>query len=98
MRNTSLETITGKDLSVTIDRDLNFHMHVSKAVNKASIMLGLVRATFIWLDETTLPRLFTTLVRPNLEYGNEIWCPRFRRDKLEVEKPQRRATKLIPNM
>ena len=61
-------------------------------------MLGLVRATFTCLDETTVPRLFTTMVRPHLEYGNLIWHPRFRRDKVEIEKIQRRATKLIPNM
>ena len=99
MKNTSLESITDeKDLGVTIDQDLKFHLHVSKAVNKASRMLRLVRATFTCLDETTLPKLFTTMVRPHLEYGNVIWCPRFQRDKLEVEKIQRRATKLIPNL
>jgi len=68
MRNTSLEAITEEDLGVTIDRELKFHIHVNKAVNKASIMLGLVRATFTCIDETTLPRLFTTMVRPHLEY------------------------------
>jgi len=65
MRNTSLEAITEKDLGATIDRDLKFHMHVSKAVNKAW-------ATFTCIDETALPSLFTTMVRPYLEYGNVI--------------------------
>jgi hypothetical protein len=87
-----------KDLGVFIDEDLKFHQHVAMAVNKASRMLGLVRATFTCLDETTVPRLFTTMVRPHLEYGNFIWHPRFRRDKVEVEKIQRRATKLVPNL
>jgi len=95
MRNISLEEITEeKDLGVTISRDLKFHMHVSKAPG----MLGLVRATFTCLDETILPRLFTIMVGPHLEYGNIIWCPKFRCDKLEVEKIQRRATKVIPNL
>jgi len=31
-------------------------------------------------------------------YENVIWCPKFRRDRLEVEKIQRRARKLIPNL
>jgi len=54
MRNTSLEAITEEnDLGVTIDRDLKFRMYVSKAVNKASRMLGLVRATFTCINETT---------------------------------------------
>jgi len=78
MRNTSLEAITKeKDLGITIDQDLKFHIHVSKAVNKASRMLGLVRATFICIDEITLPTLFTTMVCLQLEYGNVIWCPMF---------------------
>ena len=73
-----------KDLGVTVDRDLKFLMHFSKAANKASIMVGLVRATFTCIDETTFLRLFTTMVRPNLEYGNVSWCQRFRREKLEI--------------
>ena len=48
--------------------------------------------------ESTVPRLFTTMFRPHLEYGNIIWHPRYRRDKLEVEKFQRRATRLIPSL
>ena len=96
MRNTSLDTITeDKDLGV---RDLKFPMHVSKAVNKQSRMLGLVRETLTCIDETTLPRLFNTTVLPYFEYGNVSWCQRFRRNKLEYEGIQRRATKLIPNL
>ena len=65
MRNTSLVAITEeKDLDVTIDLNLKFHMHMSKAANKASRILG-----FTCIDEMTLPRLFTTMVRPHLEYG-----------------------------
>ena len=45
-----------------------------------------------------MPRLFTTMVRPHLEYGNVIWHPGFRRDSVEIEKVQRRATKLIPEI
>ena len=72
-------------MGVTIDRDLKFHMHVSKAVNKALRMLGLIRVASTCIDETTPSRLFTTMVRPHLEYGNVIWCPRFRCEKLQVE-------------
>ena len=48
--------------------------------------------------QQTLPQLFTSMVRPHLEYGNVIWSPRYQRDKLEIEKIQRRATKLIPKL
>ena len=85
-----------KDLGVIIDEELKFHKHVAAAVKKSSRMLGIIRATFTCLDEITVPRLFTTLVRPHLEYGNIIWSPRFKMDSTEIEKVQRRATKLIP--
>ena len=45
-----------------------------------------------------LPKLFTTLVRAHLEYGNIIWHPWHRIDKLEIEKIQRPTTKLIPRL
>ena len=43
-------------------------------------IFGLIIVTFTCIDETTLPRLFTTMAHPHLEYGNLIWCPMFRRD------------------
>jgi hypothetical protein len=92
------DTRNERDLGVYIDEELKFHDHVSKAVAKASRLLGLTRATFTCLDNVTMPRLFTTMVRPHLEYGNVIWHPRFRRDSVEIEKVQRRATKLIPEI
>jgi len=73
-------------LGVTIDWDLNFHTHVSIAVTKHQ-------------DDTSQAiLLFTTMVDHQWEYGNVIWCPRFRHDKLKVGKIQRRDTKLIPNL
>ena len=35
------------------------------------------------------------MVQPHLEYGNVIWPPRFRCDRVEIEKIQTLATKLI---
>ena len=40
----------------------------------------------VYLDESTLPKLFTSMVRPHLEYGNIIWSLRYQRDKLEIKK------------
>jgi len=61
-----------KDLGLTVDEDLKFHKNVVKVVNKASRMLGLIRKTFSLLEQTTVPRLFTTMIRPHLEYGTVI--------------------------
>jgi len=60
------DTRIEKDLDVFIDEELKFHVHVSKAVEKASRLLGLIRATFTCLDIVTMPWLFTTMVQPHL--------------------------------
>ena len=71
MRSVELQsTPVEKDLGVFVGDSLKFRDHVSYAVNKASRLLRLIRMTFFCIDEDTLPRLFTTLVRPHLEYGN----------------------------
>ena len=38
------------------------------------------------------------MVRPHLEYGNVIWGPHFKGDMGAIEKVQKRATKMIPNL
>ena len=43
-------------------------------------------------------KLFTTLIRPTLEYSNSIWGPHFVLDQRKIEKVQRRATKMIPQL
>ena len=87
-----------KDLGVYIDNKLKFHDHVAHAIDKGNKMLGLIKNTFSCLDEETIPKLYKALVRPHLEYRNVIWHPRFEMDKIAVEKVQRRATKLVPEL
>ena len=87
-----------KDLGILIDDQLKFHKQTAAAVKKANMVLGIVKKSFIHLDSTTLPLLYKSLVRPHLEYGNVIWGPYFKEDIKAVEKVQRRATKLVPNL
>ena len=84
-----------KDLGVFVDDRYKFQKHVSHAVNKASRILGMIRATLSCLDKDTVSRLYKALVRPHLEYGSITWHPRYRVNKLEVDKVQTRATKLV---
>ena len=64
-------------------------------MKKANSILGLIKGSFVALDEDTLPLLFTSMVRPHLEYANIIWGPHFIGDIRAVELVQKRATKLI---
>jgi len=87
-----------KDLGIHIDTDLKFRRQAASAAAKASQILGLIRRSFQAIDRVTLPLLFKTLVRPHLEYGCSIWGPFNKADQKAVERVQRRATRLIPEL
>ena len=57
-----------KDLGVLVDSELRFHDHISCKINKANSMVGLIRRSFSYLDPSIFKTLFTTFVRPHLEY------------------------------
>ena len=86
-----------KDLGVLIDAELKFHKQTAAAVKKANSVLGLIKRSFINLDEELLPILYKSLVRPHLEYGNVIWGLLYK-DHKSIERVQRRATKLVHNL
>ena len=92
------ETEAEKDLGVYMDPNLKFRRQAAAAVSKASQVLAVIRRSFQLLDKSTMPVLFKTLVRPHLEYGNIVWEPFNRADQQRVERVQRRATKLVPEL
>ena len=55
-----------KDLSVTIDTDIKFHVHTATAIKKANQVLGLINQSYLTRDLLTIPTLYKTLVRPHL--------------------------------
>ena len=87
-----------KGLGVIVDDELKFHKQTAAAVKKTNTILGLVRKSFAVLDSNTVPVLYKSLVRSHLEYGNVIWGPFFKGDITTVEKMQRRATKVVPEL
>ena len=88
-------TTEEKDLGVIVDDEMKFHKQVAAAVKKANCSLGLIRKSFALLDRSTLPPLYTALVRSHLEYANVIWGPFYKMDAKLVETVQRRATKAV---
>ena len=50
------------------------------------------------MDESSFILLYKSMVRPHLEYANSVWCPYKQGDIKELEKIQKRATKLVINL
>jgi len=74
---------------------MSFRDHISHKINKAYSILGIIKRNFIYTDHTSFLLLYKSMIRPHLEYANSVWCPYQKRDIKEVEKVQKRATKLI---
>ena len=79
-----------KDIGVVIDNKLTFNQHLSEKINK-----GVLRRTMEYMDCKTFKLLYTALVRPHLEYANQIWCPYLKKHIEAIENVQRRASKQI---
>jgi len=47
------------------------------------------------MDEHTFILLYKSTVRPHVEFANSVWCPYEIGDLKEIEKIQKRATKLV---
>ena len=87
-----------KDLGVIIEMDLNFQEHISTKIKKANGIMGLIRRTFCYLDAELFKKLYTTFVRPHLEYAQSVWSPHLRSQIKQLENVQIRATKLVDGM
>jgi len=92
------ETLLEKDLGVLIDPTLTFSSHCEAQVGKANRILGMIRRTYSYLDNNSLVKLYTSLVRPRLEYGYPAWSPLYKKDCILLENVQRRATKMVPKL
>ena len=94
---TDLEfTEMGKDLGIHVDNKLRLREHAEIAVAKPNKILGLIRRSYEYLDAVSLKSLYTSLARPDLEYGHAVWPLNYKTDLTLVENVHHPATKLVP--
>ena len=77
-----------------MSRDLSWSNHVDVPVNKANKVLGLLKRTVGSKNREIFSVLYTSLVRPILEYASPVWSPFLVKDKLAIESVQRRASRI----
>ena len=87
-----------KDLGVVIDSNMNFKAHMHEKINKANQTMGMIRHSFISMNESIFVCLFKAFTRPQIEYANFVWSPFKLKNMNAIENVQRGATELIPSL
>ena len=87
-----------KDLGIWMSDTSKSSNHVAHAVSKANQLLGMIRRAFTYMDGSLMKLLFTSVVRPHLEYGNVVWHPYLKKDIELIESVQHRATRMVPGL
>ena len=76
------------DLGITFTNDFKFSKHINLSVHKANKMLGIIYPGFCHLTPTVFRMLYTSLVRPHLDYASIIWNPHLLKDIRTLEAVQ----------
>ena len=87
-----------KDLGVLVDDELEFETHIAEITQNANKILGIIKRNFRNIGRNTFLLLYKSMVRSKLEYAQNVWSPYKMKYIERIEKVQRRATKLLPNM
>ena len=92
------ETVLEKDLGIYVSNTLKPTEHCHRAASKAMSALRILYNVFDSLNETNFPVLYTTFVRPHLDYCLSAVGPYMVQDFQALEKVQRRATRLVSSI
>jgi hypothetical protein len=92
-RSNLAETSSERDLGVIISNDLKWKQQVTTACGRANRILGQIRNSFSHFNVKSTKQLYTSMVRPHLEYANPVWYPHLAGDCERLERVQHRATK-----
>ena len=87
-----------RDIGVLINKDLKPSRQCEEAVNRAKMVLGQLTRSFHIRDRNVFLRLFTTYVRPHLEFSTPVWAPTSLQNIRSVENVQIQAVNMISGL
>ena len=86
---------TERDLGVIVSSDLKTGSDTDRRVSTASRLYGAIRRSFACMTPEIFRTLFTTHVRPILEYGLPASFPLTKGESDRIERVQRRGSKTV---
>ena len=83
------------DLGVRINRNMKFHNHIRSRVNVAGALTTNLLSSTVCREPSFILSIYTSHIRPQLEYGSQLWNLGYIGDSQMVERIQRRWTREI---
>ena len=84
-----------RDLGVILTTDMKWSKQVSTSAGRANRILGRILNGLKNHNVEIIKKMYTSLVRPHLEYAVSAWNPYLKKDVDILERVQRRATRSI---
>ena len=86
-----------KYLGVTIQSDLKWSQHIYQIAVKVNRTISLIKRNLKLANKSLRETAYFTLVWSQLDYASTVWSTWLSKDKLELEKVQRRAARFVCN-
>ena len=86
------------DLGVKVDRSLKFHEHIRQTANKCNGLTTNLLSSTLSRDAVFLMNIYTSHVRPLMEYCSCLWSVGYLGDMRLLERVQRRWTRAVAGL
>ena len=87
-----------RDSGVMVQDTLTPERHINMVCGSTRKMLMNIRVAFHYLDKDMMNKIIATMIRPKLEYAAVVWSPNKKKDIVKLERIQRIATKMVPEL
>ena len=87
-----------KDLGILVTPNMSPDKHIAAIVKSTYAQLANIRVAFKPMDLEMFKTIYTTYVRPKLEYAVQFWNPHLKKYEDKIERVQRHATKMVPEL
>lgn len=68
------------------------------AAKETNEMLGCINKSITRRDKKVIFLIYSTLIKPQVEYCAQFWSPLYKKDVDRLEKVQRKATEMIKGL
>lgn len=96
LNNSKIVTVTShKHLGITLSDDGKWSEHINNISSRANPKLLIIRRLKYLLDRKSLENIYYSYIRPILEYGNVVWGNCTEENKIQLEKVQLEAARIV---